>query len=212
MRPAMNRRQALAAVAALFAAPLLAQPAAAPSPALAPAPAEDLVKVAFDTDAGRIVIGLDRGRAPLSTANVLKYVDAKRYDGETFYRVVRSEGSGFVQGGIRSDSRKLFAPVAHEPTSRTGLKHVVGAVSLARHEPGSAKADFFILTSDIPGFDAGGEGGDADGFAVVGRVVEGMDVVHKIAASPISPTNDEGGMKGELLDPPVRILKAARVK
>lgn len=204
----MNRRHLLAAVAALFAAPLLAQ-AAPPPPA---APAEDLVKVAIDTDAGRIVLGLDRGRAPLSTANFLKYVDSKRFDGEPFYRVVKSEGSGFIQGGIRSDTRKLFAPVAHEPTTKTGLRHVAGAVSLARMEPGTARADFFILTSDIPGFDAGGEGGDADGYAVFGRVVEGMDVVNKIAASPISPTDNSGGMKGELLGPPVKIVKAARVK
>ena len=204
----MNRRHLLAAVAALIAAPLLAQ-AAPPPPA---APADDLVKVALDTDAGRIVLGLDRGRAPLSTANFLKYVDARRFEGEPFYRVVKSEGSAFVQGGIRSDTRKLFPPVVHEPTSKTGLRHVAGAVSLARMEPGSARADFFILTTDIPGFDAGGEGGDAHGYAVFGRVVEGMDVVNRIAASPISPTDDTGGMKGELLDRPVRILKAARVK
>ena len=176
-----------------------------------PAPAEDLVKVALDTEAGRIVLVLDRGRAPLSTANFLKYVDAKRYDGEPFYRSVTAEGSGFIQGGIRSDSLKLFPPVAHEPTSKTGLKHVAGTVSLARLQPGTAQADFFILTSDIPGFDAGGYGGDADGFAAFGRVIEGMDVVTRINASPVSPTLGEGVMKGELLDPRVKILKASRL-
>ena len=188
--------------------------AAAPVPAQTvppPAPAEDLVKVALDTEAGRIVLALDRGRAPLSTANFLKYVDAKRYDGEPFYRSVTAEGSGFIQGGIRSDSLKLFPPVAHEPTNKTGLKHVAGTVSLARLEPGTARADFFILTTDIPGFDAGGYGGDADGFAAFGRVVEGMDVVARISASPVSPTMGEGVMKGELLDPPVKIIKASRL-
>ena len=186
-----------------------AAPLAAQSP---PAPAEDLVKVALDTEAGRIVLALDRGRAPLSTANFLKYVDGKRYDGEPFYRAVKAEGSGFIQGGIRSDSLKLFPPVAHEPTSRTGLKHVAGAVSLARLEPGSAQADFFILTTDIPGFDAGDPGGDPDGFAVFGHVVEGMEVVNRIYAAPVSPTKGEGVMKGQLLDPPVKIVKATRVK
>ena len=201
------------ALLAAAAAPSFAQPAppAAP-PAEAPAPKDDLVPVAIETSLGRIVIALDRGRAPLSTANFLRYVDAKRYDGEPFYRSVTAEGSGFIQGGIRSDSRKLFPPVAHEPTSKTGLKNVAGAVSLARLEPGSAQADFFILTTDIPGFDAGGYGGDADGFAVFGRVVEGMDVVKQIHGSPVSPTLGEGAMKGQLLDPPVKILKAARVK
>ena len=203
---AMTRRHLLAAAAAFIAVPLFAQtpPAAAP--------AEDLVKVALDTETGRIVIALDRGRAPLSTANFLKYVDAGHYDGEPFYRAVKAEGSGFVQAGIRSDAAKLFPPVAHEPTGKTGLKNVAGAVSLARVEPGSARADFFILTTDIPGFDAGGYGGDADGFAVFGHVVEGMEVVNKIHAAPISPTLGEGVMKGQLLDPPIRILKATRLK
>ena len=204
----MNRRHLLAAVAAFLATPLLAQTTPAPP---TPAPAEDLVKVALDTEAGRIVLALDRGRAPLSTANFLKYVDAGRYDGEPFYRAVRAEGSGFIQGGIRSDSLKLFPPVAHEPTSLTGLRNVAGAVSLARLEPGSARADFFILTDDIPGFDAGGYGGDADGFAVFGHVIEGMDVVSKIHASPVSETAGEGVMKGQLLNPPVKIIKARRL-
>ena len=204
----MNRRHLLAAIAAFIATPLLAQ--SAPTPTTAPA--EDLVKVALDTEAGRIVLALDRGRAPLTTANFLKYVDAKRYDGEPFYRSVKAEGSGFIQGGIRSDSAKLFPPIAHEPTSKTGLKHVAGTISLARLEPGSAQADFFILTSDIPGFDAGGYGGDEHGFAAFGKVVEGMDVVAKINAAPVSATKGEGVMKGELLEPEVKILKAERVK
>lgn len=195
----------LAAFAAILAAPLLAQTAPAP------APTEELVKVALDTEAGRIVLALDRGRAPLSTANFLKYVDAKRFDGEPFYRAVKAEGSGFIQGGIRSDSLKLFPPVAHEPTSRTGLKHVAGAISLARLAPGTARADFFILTTDIPGFDAGGEGGDADGFAAFGKVVEGMDVVQKILEAPVSATKGAGVMLGQLLDPEVKITKAERL-
>src|SRR5688572_21947145 len=101
----------LIATALLAATPVVAQVPTAPAPpAEAPAPVEDLVPVALETSAGRIVIALDRGRAPLSTANFLRYVDAKRYDGEPFYRAVTAEGSGFIQGGIRSDSRKLFPP------------------------------------------------------------------------------------------------------
>ena len=203
----MNRRHLLAIAAAFMAATSLAQTMSVSNPT----PAGDLVKVALETESGRIVLALDRGRAPLSTANFLKYVDAKRYDGEPFYRAVTAEGSGFIQGGIRSDSSKLFPPVAHEPTSQTGLKNVAGAISLARLEPGSARADFFILTTDIPGFDAGGYGGDADGFAVFGHVVEGMDVVNKISASPISPTLGEGPMAGQMLDPPIRIIRASRL-
>jgi peptidyl-prolyl cis-trans isomerase A (cyclophilin A) len=118
---------------------------------------------------------------------------------------------GLIQGGITSDARKLFPPIAHEPTSETGLHHVAGAISLAGAGPGTGRADFFILISDMPGLDAGGPRGDANGFAAFGHVTEGMDVVKKIWASPTSPTKGEGAMKGQMLDPPIRILHAARL-
>lgn len=198
-------------LSAFAAGPLLAQPPAAASPVQTPAQ-EDLVPVAIDTSLGRIVVALDRGRAPITTANFLHYVDSHRFDGETFYRAMHSPGSGLIQGGVRSDIRKLFAPIADEPTTTTGLHNVAGAISMARLEPNSAQADFFILTTDMRGLDAGAPGGDADGFAVFGHVIEGMDVVGKIYNSPISPTKGEGAMKGEMLDPPVKIIKVARVK
>ena len=149
----MTMRFALAAALALLAAPALAQQ---PAPAVpAPAAAEDLVPVALETPMGRIVIALDRGRAPKTVANFLAYVDAKKFDGESFYRAMPyGEGEGLIQGGISSDAAKLYPPIPHEPTSQTGLKHVAGTVSMGRGEPGSARADFFILTTDIPGLDA----------------------------------------------------------
>ncbi len=192
-----------AALLAGLAAPALAQPDAAKS---------DLVPVAIDTSMGRIVVALDRGHAPFTSANFLHYVDTHRFDGESFYRAMRMGDGGLIQAGIRSDARKLYAPIAHEPTSLTGLKNVAGAISMARLEPGSARADFFILTGDTPGFDAGGPGGDADGFAVFGHVTEGMDVVKAIFAAPVSATKGEGIMKGQMLAAPVKITKAARVK
>ena len=196
-------------LSAFAADPALAQ---ASSPPEAVTPAENVVPVAMETSLGRIVVAVDRGHAPVSSANFLKYVDQHRYDGETFYRAMKVGDGGLIQGGVTSDTKKLLAPVAHEPTSKTGLKHVAGAISLANAGPGTARADFFILLSDIPGLDAGGEGGDANGFAVFGRVTEGMDVVKKIFEAPVSPTKGKGIMKGQMLEPPVRILKAARVK
>ena len=193
---------------AFAASPLLAQGAA---PAVE-APQAELVPVAIDTSLGRIVIALDKTHAPVTTANFLRYVDTRRFEGESFYRAMHMGDGGLIQGGVRSDSRKLYPPIAHEPTSQTGLKNVAGAVSMARLAPGTAQADFFILLSDTPGFDAGAPGGDADGFAVFGHVTEGMDVVKKIFASPVSDTKGEGVMKGQILDPPVKIVKAERVK
>ena len=166
-------------------------------------PQPDLVPVAIDTDRGRIVIALDRGRAPLTTANFLSYVDSGKLDGESFYRAMPYGAGGLVQGGIRSDARKLGPAVAHEPASQTGISHQAGAISMANFGPGTAKADFFILTTDIPAFDAS--------FAAFGHVTEGMEVVKAILAAPVSPTAGEGPMKGQMLEPAVKIVKAERV-
>ena len=199
-------------LSALAATPLAAQ-TTAPAPTQAPAPKEDLVPVAIDTSLGRIVVALDRGRAPITTANFLHYVDTHRFDGQNFYRAMHMEGGGgLIQGGITTDVRKLYPPIAHEPTTQTGLHNVTGAISMANAGPGTAKADFFILMSDMPGLDAGGPGGDPNGFAAFGHVIEGMDVAQKIWNAPVSATKGEGAMKGQMLDPPVKIIKAERVK
>jgi peptidyl-prolyl cis-trans isomerase A (cyclophilin A) len=183
---------------------LLAAPAAAQIATAPPAPAEDMVKVALDTSAGRIVLALDRGHAPITTNNFLKYVDSGRFNGESFYRAMKFEaGGGIVQGGITSDARKLYPAIEHEPTAKTGIKHVAGAISMAAFSPGTARADFFILTTDIPSFDSN--------FAAFGHVVEGMDVVKAILVAPTSPTKGEGVMRGQMLDPVVKITKASRL-
>ena len=207
---AMKHRFFAAALLAL-AAPAFAQTSVPPA-SEASAPKEDLVPVAIDTSLGRIVIALDRGRAPITTANFLHYVDTHRFDGETFYRAMHVGDGGLIQGGVRSDSRKLYPPIKHEPTSETGLHNVAGAIAMANAGPGTARADFFILLSDMPGLDAGEPGGDASGFAAFGHVIEGMDVVKKIWASPVSATAGEGPMNGQMLEPTIKIIKAARVK
>lgn len=178
-----------------------------------PVTAPQLVRVAFETSAGRIVVDVDKGRAPVTAGNFLRYVDNGRFNGESFYRAMPyTSGEGLIQGGITSDSAKLYPPIKHEPTTVTGLKHVAGTLSVARGAPGSARADFFILTTDIPGFDADpARDGDNAGYAAFGQVVEGMDVVRKIFAMPTSPTKGEGVLKGQMLDPVVKISKAARV-
>jgi peptidyl-prolyl cis-trans isomerase A (cyclophilin A) len=216
MRLGMMHRLFVAALLAALAAPAFAQ--AAPGPqAAAPAAKEDLVPVAIDTSLGRIVIALDRGHAPVTTANFLHYVDTDRFDGQTFYRAMHmadadGKDGGLIQAGVRTDIRLLYPPIAHEPTTQTGLHNVAGAISMANNGPGTARADFFILLSDMPGLDAGGPGGDANGFAAFGHVTEGMDVVRQIWNAPVSQTKGEGAMKGQMLDPPVKIIHAERLK
>jgi peptidyl-prolyl cis-trans isomerase A (cyclophilin A) len=206
----MMKHRFLAALLAALASPAVGQ--TTPAPTQAPAAQEDLVPVAIDTSLGRIVVALDRAHAPITTANFLHYVDTHRFDGQNFYRAMHVGDGGLIQGGVTTDARKLFQPIAHEPTTQTGLHNVAGAISMANAGPGTAKSDFFILLSDMPALDANGPGGDANGFAAFGRVTEGMDVVKKIFDSPVSPTKGEGAMKGQMLDPQVKILKAARLK
>ena len=197
----MKSRIALAAALCLLSAPAVAQTApAVPAPAVAQ---EELVTVALDTDAGRIVLALDKGRAPVTTANFLHSVESGKLNGESFYRAMPLTKGGLIQGGITSDGRKLAAAIAHEPPSQTGIKHTAGTISMASVAPGTAKSDFFILTADVPSFDAS--------FAPFGRVVEGMDVVERILASPVSPTKGDGAMKGQMLEPAIKIVTATRV-
>lgn len=173
---------------------------------------EATVRVILQTSAGAIAVALETERAPVTTANFLRYVDRKRLDGASFYRATRvGDGLGLIQGGIRNDPKRALPPIAHEPTTQTGLSHVDGAISMARHAPGSATGDFFIMVGASPSMDANpSQAGDNLGFAVFGRVVEGMDVVRKILAAPTSPTEGEGVMKGQILADPVRIVSARR--
>src|SRR5690242_19581703 len=129
-------------------------PQTAPATAPAPPAKVDTVPVAIDTSAGRIVLELDRTHAPVTTANFLHYIDTHRFDGESFYRAMHVGNGGLIQGGVRSDSRKLYPPIKHEPTTETGLHNVAGAISMANLGPGTARADFFILASDMPSLDA----------------------------------------------------------
>ncbi len=216
----MNRRLALLAL--LFAAataqaqtepPPAAEPAApAPVPA-PPPPASEGPRVALVTSAGTITLVLDRVHAPVTVANFLKYVDQKRFNGITFYRALTFPGDtplGLIQAGIRGRSDKVLPPIAHEPTSKTGLSHINGAISMARAAPGSAQGDFFIIVGDrLTGLDANAKD---PGYAVFGHVVDGMDTVLKILAAPVSATAGEGAMKGQMIAAPIAVSVTKRVK
>lgn len=169
--------------------------------------------VALVTDLGTITVRIEDKRAPITAANFLRYVDAKRLDGFKFYRSTKSWGPAnqLIQAGNRGDARRNFAAIAHEPTTTTGLTNCKGALSMARLNPGDATSDFFLLLSDIKGFDADAPGGDGAGFAVFGEMVGGAEVAQAIFNAPISPTAGEGVMVGQMLEPQVTIKSARRV-
>lgn len=202
---------------ALAALAVVAAAASKAAPKAAPIPYTDFPRVALNTEAGTIVLELDAKHAPVSTANFLRYVDQRRFDGIVFYRVMRlpygDPPSGLIQAGVRYDPKRVLKPVAHEPTSRTGVRHKAGAISMARFAPGTATGDFSILLSDMPGLDADAKNPDPDaaaGYAAFGHVVTGMDVARKIFDAPLDPVKGEGFLKGQMIARPVRVVTARR--
>jgi len=200
------RRRLIGAAGLLALGPRLAFAAAASRP--------KKPRVAIETGQGTIVVELEDKKAPLTAANFLRYVDTLKYNGGSFYRASRTVGAGpghgSIQGGPSPYARK-FTPIAHEPTTKTGLRHKAGTISLTRNEPGTATSDFFICASDQPYLDAHpGEKGDNQGFAAFGHVVSGMDVVKKILAMHTGKDAPVPAMKGQMLDPPVPIMTIKR--
>lgn len=202
----MRRPIILSAVLlALLPAALIAQTVT--PPATAPTPA-GIVNVTVATSWGPIVIAIDREHAPITAGNFLKYVDQKRLDGVNFYRAVKIQpGYGFVQFGAANDPKRILPPIPHEPTSKTSLSHKDGAISMAMGKPGTATGDFFIIVGDLSTMDATTTD---PGYAVFGRVVSGMDIVHRIMDAPTSSTRGEGVMKGQMLEPPIKVQSARR--
>ena len=206
----ITRRRLLAAAAILGAGPALTGPVRAqPVPAQPARP-----RVRLQTDKGAIVLELAGDKAPVTVANYLRYVDARRYDGTAFFRASQAPGApemGFIQAGIKN-AAKLFAPIKHESTLQTGLKHGDGVISMARLEPGTARSDFTIICGPAPHMDANPDAlGDNLGYAAFGQVVEGMEVARRILVAPRNGPAPTPVMQGQMLDPPVKILTARRV-
>jgi peptidyl-prolyl cis-trans isomerase A (cyclophilin A) len=168
------------------------------------------VVVRIETELGDIVVALSGDRAPLTVANFLRYVDAGSYNDAIFHRTVKMDNQPqspvkieVIQGGPNPSKKSKDAPLKLERTTLTGLKHVDGAISMARFAPDSAVDDFFICIGDQPELDFGGKRNpDGQGFAAFGLVLKGMDVVRKIQHAP----NNEG----QKLTPPVKIKRIVR--
>ena len=167
--------------------------------------------VVLTTPLGEIHVAVETERAPVTAANFLRYVDAKRFDGMTFYRAHKVSEDGryaIVQGGLQGHSQKVYKPIAHESTLDTGLSHLDGAISMAREAPGTATADFFVVVGDLVSMD-GQPGGDP-GYAVFGRVVQGMEVVRAMLELPRGADARNPVMKGQMLAEPVKVTTARR--
>ncbi len=166
-------------VTLLLAATLLSgEPAG--EPAKAPAEPSARPKVALETAMGRVVLELDRAKAPKTVDNFLGYVKAGHYDGTIFHRVI--PGFMIQGGGMSADmgERKTGAPIPNEADN--GLKNERGTVAMARtSDPNSATAQFFVNLVDNKFLNHSGKNPQGWGYAVFGKVVEGMDVVDKIA-------------------------------
>ena len=194
-----GRPRWLAVTAVVFGLPALGRPARAASVAR--------VEVVVETAVGAIDLAVDPAHAPLTSANFLRYVDAGQYDGGRFHRTVRpgtetntAHPIALVQAS-RAPATAGFAPVPLEPTP---LRHLDGAVAMARSGAATATSDFFICIGDQPALDAGGARvGDGGGQAVFGQVVGGMDVVRRIQSAPVFPGT-------QTLEPPIRLMRARR--
>jgi peptidyl-prolyl cis-trans isomerase A (cyclophilin A) len=176
-------------------------------------------RVRVQTELGDIVIEVDPVKAPITTANFLKYVDSGHYDGGVFHRTVKMDNQPestvkieVIQAGVNPERAKEgFPAIALERTSVTGLLHKDGVVSMARGAPDSATSGWFVCINDQPSLDFGGNRNpDGQGFGAFGRVVAGMDVVRKIQAAPSSTTRTTN-TEAQRLTPPIKILKVVRV-
>lgn len=174
------------------------------------------VLVRFETELGNIEVALSGDKAPITVTNFLKYVDGGFYSGGVFHRTVKTaKGSrqdnqpqspvkiDVVQGGVNPNQKLGFGPIELERTAKTGLKHIDGAISMARSGPNTATSDFFFCIGDQPELDfAGKRNPDGQGFAAFGLALKGRDVLERIQTSPA---------EAQRLTPPIKIYRIARI-
>ena len=169
-----------------------------------------IVHIVIETRAGVIEADLDSARAPITVANFLKYVDAKRYDGGRFHRTVTPDNQPdnlvkieVVQGGTaRVQGAQRWPAIELERTNVTTITHGDGVLSMARGGPNTATSDFFITIGPQHELDFGGKrNADGQGFAAFGRVTNGGDIVRTIQKS---------SAKLQHLDPPIDIVSIKR--
>ncbi len=167
-------------------------------------------QVRLETSAGPVTVELYEDKAPLTVANFLKYVDAGFYDGTLFHRVIRGfmiQGGGFDQNGQRKATR---APIQNEADN--GLSNERGTLAMARTgDPHSATAQFFINLVDNGNLDFSGKNARGWGYAVFGKVTDGMSVVDNIARERTTSQRLNGMMAQDVPEVPILITRAYRL-
>ncbi len=169
-------------------------------------------RIQIETDFGNIVAELDADAAPVTVSNFLRYAENRFYDGGTFFRTVTSSNqptNNVKIEVIQAEAAPVreaesYPPITLERTRDTRLRHRDGTLSMARDGPDTAQSSFSICVGDQPELDFGGKRNpDGQGFAAFGHVVEGMEIVRKIHASPSN---------GQRLTPSVRIMRIVRIR
>jgi peptidyl-prolyl cis-trans isomerase A (cyclophilin A) len=173
------------------------------APPAAPAAAAKASLVRLKTTMGDIVLKLDAEKAPVSAENFLSYVKKKHYDGTVFHRVIDGfmiQGGGFTQKGETLTEKETGKGIVNE--GKNGLTNDRGTIAMARtNDPNSATAQFFINVADNAGLNFPSNGG----YAVFGKVVEGMDVVDKIKGSK---TRADAKLGGDVPIEPITLTTA----
>ncbi len=168
----------------------------------------EAIQVKMTTSLGAVTIELDSAKAPKSVANFLRYVDEGFYDNTIFHRVIPDfmiQGGGFA---TNLQQKETHAPIDNEADN--GLKNSRGTIAMARTgDPHSATAQFFINHKDNDFLDHSGKTPRGWGYAVFGHVIQGMNVVDKIATTP---TRNRGGAFQNTPSSPVIIQSIRRVQ
>jgi len=164
-------------------------------------------RVALETTKGRIVLELDATAAPKTVESFLGYVEAGFFDGTIFHRVI--PGFMIQGGGLTAEMQQKPTGPQIENEADNGLKNTRGSIAMARtNDPHSATAQFFINTVDNRPLDHTGKNPRGWGYAVFGKVVEGMDVVDAIEGVATSNRGPHANVPVE----PVVIEKASVVQ
>jgi peptidyl-prolyl cis-trans isomerase A (cyclophilin A) len=202
----MKRRLALISLVLLPVFASCQPPKKEEKSAAKPAPTAEAksAKVRLKTTKGDIVLELNAEKAPVTVENFLGYVKKKQYDGTVFHRVIDGfmiQGGGFTQSGNSLTEKETGKGIVNE--SKNGLKNDRGTIAMARtSDPNSATAQFFInvVDNDMLNYPSNG------GYAVFGKVVEGMDVVDKIKGTQ---TRADARLGGDVPVEPITITSAS---